>query len=1071
MKLVCLFLAAATALGQEAQQGSITGYVSDSSSAMVARARVTVTNRATGAARSEETNAAGLYNFVGLNPGDYDVSVSAAGFKTDERPKVQLDTGASLRIDFAMEVGSARETISIAADAPILKTESGEVSTLISGTQVSELALNGRNFTQFLTLGTGVVSQQSGHQMGLGQEGNPLMAVNGGRITMNKFTFDGTLAMDTGGNRGVDVFPPMEAVQEISVSKSNYSADSGGFGSSVVNIVTKSGSQQFHGGVYEYFRNDAMDARNFFSANVQIIRLNNFGFTLGGPVYIPGRYNTGKTKDFFFVSESWYRRVGPQIDSYTTAPVSVFTALVPTAAMKQGDFSALLPKMVIKDPSGNAYPGNIIPQSQIDPNAELLLQKFYPLPNASGAQNYTFNTGAFTRYHEDLIREDHYFSANWIWTTRYAQDSWTQAQTVMRPSSTTLPTFPGLYTKPGKNLASKLTTVINASTLNLFTFGYSENKITATPLGGQKPAGYMVPEAFPSNYYNVVPDITLANGYAGIGVGGPLKNSNPIFTFKDDFSLSRGSHTIKAGVELIYFRKNEITHGNEQGTFNFNGGVTGYSVADFLIGRAFTYTENGTDSGNEVTGSDTEFYVQDDWKASTSLTLNMGIRGYLSHGGNGGAAVAGNIAEFVPSLFDRSKEPQITSAGALVPGTGDLLNGIITPSGLKGLNLPASLKPNKTAWGPRFGLAWAPGSHKTVVRGGYGLNYFWGTDSGTNLRMNPPFTNSVTIQKPLLSNPLGALNSIYPASLSVSDIYNRYPSIQSWSLNIQRELFRNTSLEVGYVGTRGNHLPRTLQLNQGFPNYPTSVNVALRRPYPGFGSIAYLENTAISKYNSLQAQLTHRFQHGLFFQASYTFSKALGDPEGMPLDSTNKELDYGLLALDRTHALTVNFVWQMPFFATQHGLAGLALKGWQIAGIASFQGGLPINVTQAGDAANFGGSTGAQRPNLIGDPNKNLGASLYQWFNTAAYQTVVSGVGNAPFDSTRGPGVSNFDISLLRNFKPIERLQAQIGVETFNTFNHSQFENVGNQIGSATFGVVTSARDPRILQLRAKLTF
>lgn len=1071
MRLISFFLAASVVLAQEAQQGSISGYASDSSQAMMARVRVTVTNRDTGISRTDETNASGLYNFVGLNPGEYNISATVAGFKTEDRPRVQLDTGARLRIDFAMEVGSTQETISIAADAAILKTESGEVSTLISGTQVTELALNGRNFTQFLMLGTGVVSQQSGHQMGLGQEGNPLMAVNGGRISMNKFTFDGTLAMDTGGNRGVDVFPPMEAVQEISVSKSNYSADSGGFGSSVVNIVTKSGGQKFHGDVYEYFRNDAMDARNFFSSKVQIIRLNNFGFTLGGPIYIPGHYNSGKTKDFFFVSESWYRRVGPQIDSYTTAPVSVFTALVPTAAMNRGDFSSLLPKTAIKDPSGNAYPGNIIPQSQIDPNAELLLQKFFPLPNAAGAQNYTFNTGAFTRYHEDLIREDHYFNSNWIWTTRYVQDSWTQAQTVMRPSATTLPTFPGLYVKPGKNLASKLTTIVTASMLNLFTFGFSENKITATPLGGQKPTGYNVPEAFASNFYNVVPDITLANGYAGIGVGGPLKNSNPIFTFKDDFSLARGNHTIKTGAELIYFRKNEITHANEQGAFNFNGGVTGYSVADFLIGRAFTYTENSTDPGNEVTGSDTEFYVQDDWKASTSLTLNMGLRGYLSHGGNGGAAVSGNIANFVPSLFDPSKVPRITSAGALVSGTGDLLNGIITPANLKGLDLPASLKPNKTAWGPRFGLAWAPGSHKTVIRGGYGINYFWGTDTGTALRLNPPFTNSVTVQKPLFSNPLGALNSIYPASLGASGIYNRYPSIQSWSFNIQRELVRNTSLEVGYVGTRGNHLPRVLQLNQGFPNYPAGVNVALRRPYAGFGSISYNENSAISKYNSLQTQLTHRFQHGLFFQASYTFSKALGNPEGMPLDSTNKDLDYGVLALDRTHALVINFVWQMPFFASQHGLAAFALKGWQMAGIASFQSGVPINVTQAGDAANFGGNTGAQRPNLIGDPKNNPGSSLYQWFDTAAYQAVVSGVGNAPFDSTRGPGVSNFDISLLKTFRPIERLQAQFGIETFNTFNHSQFENVGNQIGSANFGVVTSARDPRILQLRAKLTF
>ena len=1064
-------IAAAALFAQEAQQGTVTGFVSDSSHAQMARVTVTVTNKGTGVARTQNTGASGLYNFPGLNPGTYHVRASMAGFKTEERPDIVLDTGASIRLDFVMEVGSTKDTITIASDAPALKLESGEVSTLISGTQVTELALNGRNFTQFLTLGAGVVSQQSGHQMGLGQEGNPLMSVNGGRITMNKFTFDGTMAMDTGGNRGVDVFPPMEAIAEISVAKSNYGADSGGMGSSAVNIVTKSGTQKFHGDIYEYFRNQDMDARNFFSSQVQIVKLNNFGFTIGGPLYIPGKYNTSKSKDFFFYSESWYRRVGPQIDSYTTAPVGVYTALVPTAAMKQGDFSALLPKTVIKDPNGAPYPNNVIPQNQIDPNAELLLQKFYPLPNQAGAQNYTFNTDSFTRYREELVRGDHYFNQNWIWTVRYVQDAWTQDQSVMRPSSTTLPTFPGIYTKPGKNLTSKLTTVLSPSTINLFTFGYSENKITSVPLGGQKPAGFNIPSAFPVNYYNVIPDITLANGYAGLGVGSPLKNSNPLYTFKDDFSLTLGTHTFKVGIEALYYRKNEITYANEQGTFNFNGGVTGYSVADFLIGRAFTYTQNSADPGNEVVGHNTEFYIQDDWKVSTSLTLNLGVRGYLVAGGNGGAAVANNISAFVPGLFDPSKAPQLTSAGTLVVGTGDPLNGLIMPGNTKGTGLGRDLKQTNLAWGPRFGLAWAPGSHKTVVRGGYGINYFWGTDSDTSLRMNPPFTTSVNIQKPSFSNPLGTASGVFPSNLTSPDVFNRLPSVQSYSLNIQREIFRGTTFEVGYVGTRGNHLPRTLQLNQGFPNIPATVNVNDRRPYPGYGAISYNENTAISKYNSLQATAIHRFSHGLFVQGSYTFAKGLGNPEGMPLDSTNKGLDYGLLANDRTHALTMNYVWQLPIFRSTTGLLGVFLKGWQLSGITSFQSGLPINVTQAGDAANFGGNTGAQRPNLVGDPNLNRGDSLYQWFNTAAYQTVVKGVGNAPFDSTRGPGVCNFDTSLLKNFKPREWLQAQFGLESFNTFNHSQFEGVGNQLGSATFGVVTSARDPRILQLRAKLTF
>jgi hypothetical protein len=224
-----------------------------------------------------------------------------------------MNTGASIRVDFTMQIGGVAEIVTIEDVAPVLKTESGEVSNLVTGIQVSDIPVNGRNFTQFLSLGTGVVSQQSGRQMGLGQEGNPLVAVHGSRISMNKYTYDGTLAMDTGGNRGLDLFPPMEAIGEVKVQKSNYGADAGGFGYGIVNIVTKSGTQQFHGDVYEYFRNDKLDARNFFANQRQSIRLNNFGFTVGGPFYIPGKYNTGKTKNFFFYSQSFARRVGPQI--------------------------------------------------------------------------------------------------------------------------------------------------------------------------------------------------------------------------------------------------------------------------------------------------------------------------------------------------------------------------------------------------------------------------------------------------------------------------------------------------------------------------------------------------------------------------------------------------------------------------------------------------------------------------------------------------------------------------------------------------------------------------------------
>ncbi|MEK7754537.1 MAG: carboxypeptidase regulatory-like domain-containing protein [Acidobacteriota bacterium] len=1059
-------------LAQEAQQGTITGFVTDPTGAVVPGAEVVITSQATGLSRVLRANQAGLYSAVGLQPGVYNAKASAPGFKTLEQTGIILNVGTSVRVNFTLEVGDVTQTVTVEDVAPMLKTETGEVANLVSGTQVTELPLNGRNFTQFLALGTGVVSRQTGRQMGLGQEGNPLMAVNGGRISMNKYTYDGTLAMDTGGNRGLDLFPPMEAISEVKVQKSNYGADVGGFGYGIVNIVTKSGSQAFHGDIYEYFRNEKLDARNFFANERQGIKLNNFGYTLGGPFYIPGRYNTDRTRDFFFWSHSWARRVGPQIDSFVQPPLGVFTAQVPTLKMREGDFSEAA--RAVNDPAtGRPFPGNIIPATRLDPNAVILLRAFYPLPNRPGAVNFVHNTRSFTTYREELLRWDHHFGSNWTWTVRYAQDAWYQEQDIKRPGNTVLPTFPNRFGKPGKIMTTKLTTVITSAAVNLFTFGYSFNTISNQPKGGQRPAELRIPEAYPSNQFKLIPNISLAQGFASIGTGNVLQNENPIFTYKDDFSVMRGRHTLKFGAELIEHRKAEISYANEQGSFNFNAGKTGHAVADFLLGQAFTYTENDKDPHIDVRTWDNEFYVQDDFKATSNLTLNLGLRYYLIMGGNGGAAVDDNIATFIPSLYDPAKAPRLLANGQLVPGTGDPLNGIITPRNLKGLDkLGRDLKTtNRRNFGPRFGLAWNPGGAKLVLRGGYGVNYFWGTDNNVPRKSNPPFSTSVNIQNPLLSDPLGGASRLFPPNLNAMDIYSKQPMVQSWSFTIQRELMHSTSLELSYVGTRGTHLPRAVQLNQADPARTENAN--LRRPFLGYGTIGYNENSAESKYHGLQTSLVRRMSRGFLFEASYTWSKALGHMEGNPLDSRNKDLCYGLTELDRTHMFSLNYVWEMPFFKDRGGGLEALLGNWQLSGITMFQSGLPFTVTQSGDVANFGGGTGAQRPDIIGDPHQGRGASLYRYFNTGAFRPVTERgrIGTAPVMAVRGPGVNNWDLSLFKNIAPKEGIRLQIGLETFNTSNHPQFEGVGGNIDSAAFGIVTSARDPRVVQLRAKLSF
>jgi Carboxypeptidase regulatory-like domain len=1067
--LILIYVMAASA--QEAQQATVSGFVTDQSQAAVAGTRVTLSNQATGLSRQVTTDSEGLYTVVGLQPGVYNAKVTASGFKTAEQVGITLNVGASIRLNFTLEPGQVTETVTVQAEVG-LQSETGEVANLITGTQITEVALNGRNFTQFLTLGTGVSSSQTGRQMGLGQEGNPLMSVHGGRISMNKFTYDGTLAMDTGGNRGLDLFPPMEAIAEVKVQKSNYGADAGGFGYSVVNVVTRSGGKQFHGDIYEYFRNDRLDARNFFANERQVIRLNNFGYTFSGPFFIPGRYNRDRTKDFFFWSQSWLRRVGPQINSFTAPPQGVFTAQVPTEAMRRGDFRGVATPIRDPENSNFPFPSNIIPIERLDPNALILLDSFYPLANRGGALNFVHNTRSFTTFREELLRWDHHFNQNWTWTLRYAQDTWFQEQDIKRPSSTVLPTFPNRFGKPGKNLTTKLTTVITPRTINLFTFGYSFNRITNEPRGGQRPSGLSLPEVFDANQFNLVPNITLAQGFASIGTGDVLNNSNPIYTWKDDFSLNRGRHNFKFGAEIIHHRKKSIAYDNEQGSFNFNGSVTGHAVADFLLGRATSYTENDADQQIEVTAWANEFYAQDDFKVTNNLALNLGVRWFLIRGGNGGAEVEDRISAFVPGVYNPAAAPQLLLPnGRLVPGTGDPLNGIILPTNLKGLEIGRAMKkPVNDAIGPRLGLAYSL-NNKTVIRSGYGINYFWGTNNNENKGTNPPFVNSVNIQNTRLSNPLGGTGARFPPNVNSLDVFPRQPSVQSWSLTIQRELMTNLILEVGYVGTRGTHLPRTIQLNQADPTRSGDAN--LRRPFLGYGTIAYNENSAVSKYHGLEVSVSRRVSRGLLFEASYTHAKSLGHVEGNPLDSRNKDLDFGLTDLDRTHMFTFNYVYEFPFLKGAGGALEKALGGWQLSGITTFQSGVPFNVTQSGDVANFGGGTGAQRPDIVGNPYEGRGDSLDRYFNTAAFRRVTQTgrIGTSPVNPVRGPGINNFDLSLFKYIYLREGVRFQFGVEAYNIFNHAQFEGVDGNIVSDNFGSVTSARDPRVLQLRAKFSF
>jgi hypothetical protein len=465
-------------------------------------------------------------------------------------------------------------------------------------------------------------------------------------------------------------------------------------------------------------------------------------------------------------------------------------------------------------------------------------------------------------------------------------------------------------------------------------------------------------------------------------------------------------------------------------------------------------------------------YVQDDWKVTSHLTLNLGLRWTMFKNAPIGYDKYNNMSGFSTILYQPSQAPVLLANGEIRPGTGNPLNGIFTPTNLQGLDLPRGLRKNRYNMpGPRIGFAWSPlGSTRTVIRGGYGIFYHWDNNNSENYRNNPPFTSSVSIFNTLLSNPAGGTARIFPPNLQAFDAENYYPAVQQWSFGIQQQLPAQVVLSLTYVGNHAVHLDQQPNLNQPRPNLGVAqgtVNVNTVRPYLGYGNITYDERNASAEYHALQVVLNRRFNNGLMFQTSYTWSKSIVWGFGQdPFAQPNEE---GLNSYDQPHNFTFSYVYQLPFFRRSQAWIGRALGGWETSGNATFASGFPFTVTISTDRAGVGGGT--QRPDLIGP--LNITGNVFGYFNTAAFALQPLGTfGNEGSNVVRGPGISdNITFNLFRNFSFGEHRQLRIGGEFFNIFNHANFSSVGNVYGSPTFGNITAALDPRHVQVSARLTF
>jgi outer membrane receptor protein involved in Fe transport len=1053
--LFCAGLAA-----QSLNTGTILGNVTDASGATVPGVTIRLVSESTAFQREATTDAEGNYQILQIPAGTYRIEFEKMGFQRSvDNRGIALSAGQSLRINGNLKVGSLTESVQVDAKVAQVDTATANVSATVYGTQVQELALTTRSFTQLVTLQPGVASNQA-QQPGFGSNTSVPFSFNGGQQSSNNWLLDGGRNQDTYNGNNLTMVN-LDAIAEVRMERNAYSAEFGRNSGAQINVITKSGTNALHGTAFEFFRNDHLDARNFFAAQKPTNRYNNFGWTLGGPIK--------KNKLFFFLSNE-YRRIRQSTGTRT--------AIVPTDAQLQGNFTG--GRTIIDPNTGQPFPNNQIPANRIDPNALSLIRNWYarPVPGfQSGALNYTSSEPDGTRYRSALGRVDYNRSEKLTFFGRYNIDSTRLDSPYGLFQSNTMPiSAPSQQAHIMYTANASANWTISPTLLNQTTFSWYHGSmaIVTLPVASRaKAADFNVPRYFNTitDSAGLIPSISMSQGYAGIAVAWPQNISHYTFEFIDNLSYIRGRHTFKFGGVISRDNKTQNSSNiNNNGTFAFNGGVTGDSLADLLLGRAFSYTETSDHKMGSAIFTDTGLYAQDQFRATDRLSVTLGIRWeyFQPEHANDGLATY-----FDPKRFDPTKAPTVLPAnGEIVLGTQNFGNGVVVACDGSNPFGCAITNSSHNVFDPRVGFSYQlTRDGKTVLRSGYGIFHDRWAQYISSTRNNYPINQNISIYNTSFSNPAQGTRRIFPGNFTSENSPWRVPSLQKWSLDLQRQLPGDLVLQAGYVGSKGSHLIRTIDQNQPVANVGIangSISPNALRPYLGFASITSYQTTANSVYHSLQASAVRRFGAGLSVQASYTWSKSIDDAAS-PFDiySSYRALR-GLSGFDRRHMFVASYVWEIPFGQKLSGWQKKVLAGWQISGISSFQTGNPFTVGISPDRAGTGG--GGQRADVVGP--LSTPKQLSQWFSTSAFALPALGTfGNEGRNAIAGPGINDWDVSFSKRTAIKESITLQFRAEFFNLFNHPQWSGVGATFGSATFGQITSARDPRIGQLGLRLLF
>ncbi len=1056
--------------------GSIVGLVTDRTGAAVPNAEVKVISQDTGLVRTLATDATGNFLAAGLPVGTYTVEAGAKGFKTSRKTDITLNIRDQIRVDMQLDVGELTETVEVTAPVVTLQTENAVVGEMVTGTQMVALSTNTRNFLNLAALVPGASSTQPPFNLPVGVSSSASISFNGTRASQNVWRVDGQENYDRGCGGCIAVLPSMDAIAEFKVQTANTEVDTGFGTAGQINVSIKSGTREFHGAFYEFFRNDKLDAANFFTNLAgrpkPHLRLNTFGYNIGGPVKIPGLHKR-EPRTFFFWSQEWRKlRRGR----------TFFVPAIPRE-MRTGDFSSW-PRPIRDPATGQPFPGNRIPADRIDPNARILGAPdfLFPLPTLGNFFASSFATP--TNVRDEILRIDHHISEKHQVFFRFIFDWVKQTEATTMWTGSTYPTVGTLFTNNPKAFHWQLTSTISPRVVNELSFNFLRQPLNLTPTGNfRRPAELRIPELFPDNRANRMPNIFLSGPALGVNINfgsWPWDNWLNTYHYRNNVILNLGDHTLTFGGQFMPYTKAQDLFGPTQGSFTFDGSVTGHEFADFLLGRAFSYTELSEQTMPKYLTRRGLFWINDTWRVSPKLTLNFGLQwAAMPHAYED----KDRVASFYPERFDPAKAPQVDSAGRIVEGSGDLLNGI----GLAGKNgIPRGLVKNHwKLFMPRIGIAWRPVGDNTVIRLGYGMftEGIQGNDI-YNVAPNPPFATTASIFNTALSNPGGGARALFPPNLTIYDFNYNMPQVHQYNFGVQRRIASGVVFWVAYVGTKGTYLQSTRNLNQPFPDGAALVragraNVNQVRPYRGYANLMMYYNGTNSNYNSLQMSFRTENYKGLSLQTAYTWSHAIdyvsGDvPGNAHQDSYRPKLERGNSSFDRRHMLVLSYLYDLPFFRNASGALKTVLGGWQVSGITSYQTGTPFSVTLPGDNAGVGGTF--YRPDFVRNPNlPGEQRTRERFFDPAAFARPPAGAfGNAGRNTVYGDGLRNWDLSLLKNFAGIlgkESTNLQFRLELFNAFNTTQFNGYLTSFGAAGFGSANSARDARSIQLALKLYY